>query len=109
MSSSYYGAGVPFSGFRYTVTNLAVPSIAAVTTTEVQVTLAGVKVGDSGFFAPRDQKMLNGMALLPIRVTADNTAQLPFCNASAGALDVPDTVDYDVYVFRATGNLQAAV
>lgn len=107
--SDYYGSGVPFSGYRYTITNLVVASIAAVTTTEIQVTLPGVKVGDSGFFAPRDAKMLNGIALLPIRVTADNTAQLPFCNASAGALDVADTQDYDVYVFRATGNLQAAV
>ncbi len=107
--ADYYGSGVPFSGYRYTVTNLVIPSIAAVTTTEVQVTLTGAKIGDSGFACPRDAKMTNGIAILPIRVTADNVAQIPFCNASAGAIDPADTFDFDVYLFRATGNLQAAV
>lgn len=105
----YYGSGVPFSGYRYTVTNLVIPNLLAVTTTEVQVTLAGAKVGDSGWACPRDAKLTDGVAMLPIRVTADNTAQIPFVNASAGAINPADTFDFDVYLFRATGNLQAAV
>lgn len=108
MNSGYY-AGTPFSGLRFTVTNLTIPSIAAVTTTEVQVTLTGVQVGDSGIACPRDAKMTSGIAILPIRVTAANTAQIPFCNASAGAIDPADTFDFDVYIFRASGPLQAAV
>lgn len=97
------------SVYRYTVTNLVIPSIAAVTTTEVQVTLAGARVGDSGIACPRDAKLTSGLALNPIRITADNTAQIPFVNASAGAIDAADTFDFDVYLFRATGQLSGAV
>lgn len=107
MSDYYASSG--FSGARYTVTNLTIPSIAATTTTEVQVTLVGAKVGDSGIACPRDAKMTSGIAILPLRVTADNTAQIPFCNASAGAIDPADTFDFDVFLFKATGPLTAAV
>jgi hypothetical protein len=107
MSDYYSSTG--FSGARYTVTNLVIPSIAAVTTTEVQVTLVGVAVGDSGFACPRDAKFTSGLAILPLRITAANTAQIPFCNGSAGAIDAADTFDFDVYVFKASGPLTAAV
>lgn len=107
--SDYYGAGIPFSGYRYTILNLVIPSIAAVTTTEVQVALPGAQIGDSGFACPRDAKFTSGIAILPLRVTAAGVVQIPFCNASAGAIDPADTFDFDVYLFRATGNLQAAI
>jgi hypothetical protein len=94
---------------RYTVTNLVIPNITAVLTTEVQVTLPGAKVGDSGFAAPRDAKMTDGIAINPLRVTADNTVQIPFVNASAGAINPADTFDFDVYLFTATGPLDGAV
>ena len=79
------------------------------TTTEVQVALVGARVGDSGIACPRDAKFTNGIAILPLRVTANDVVQIPFCNASAGAIDPADTFDFDVYLFRATGNLQGAV
>lgn len=104
-----YYSGTSFGGARYTVTNLVIPSIGAVTTTEVQVTLVGARVGDSGFAAPRDAKMTSGIAINPIRVTANDTVQIPFVNASAGAIDPADTFDFDVYLFKATGSLAAAV
>jgi len=107
MNGGYY-AGTPFGGARYTVTNLTIPSIDAVTTTEVEVTLQGARVGDGGIAVPR-AAFTNGVAILPVFVTADNTAQIPFCNASAGAINPDDTFDFDVYLFRATGPLQAAV
>ena len=44
-----YYAGSGFSGKRYTVANLVIPSIGAVATTEVQVTLPGAKVGVHGW------------------------------------------------------------
>lgn len=94
---------------RYTVTNLVIASIGAVTTLEVPVTLPGAKVGDSGFAAPRDAKLTNGLTMNPLRVTADNTVQIPFVNASAGAIDPADTFDFDVYLFTATGPLDGAV
>lgn len=97
------------TNWRYTVTNLVIPSIAAVTTTEVQVTLQGCRVGDSGFACPRDAQMTSGIAILPLRVTANDTAKIPFCNASAGAIDPADTFDFDVYLWRATGGLAGAV
>lgn len=105
MSDYYAGAG--FSGARYTLTNLVIGNITAVTTLEVQVTLAGVAVGDTGIAAPRDAKMTNGIAINPIRVTAANTAQIPFVNASAGAIDPADTFDFDVFIFRGSGPSQA--
>lgn len=107
MVGAYYSGG--FQGLRYTVTNLVIPSINAVTTTEVQVTLAGARVGDSGIACPRDAKMTNGISILPLRVTADDTVQIPFCNASAGAIDPADTFDFDVYLFKSTGPLAGAV
>jgi hypothetical protein len=103
--SDYYSGNV----VRYIVNNLVIANITAVTTLEVQVTLPGVAVGDSGFACPRDAKMTNGIAILPVRVTAANTAQIPFCNASAGAIDPADTFDFDVYIFKAAGAIQATI
>jgi hypothetical protein len=107
--SDYYGSGVPFGAYRYTITNLVIGNITAVNTLEVQVTLPGAQVGDSGFACPRDAKMTNGISINPLRVTAPNTVQIPFVNASAGAIDPADTFDFDVYLFRASGNVQAAI
>lgn len=97
------------SVYRYTVTNLVIPSIAAVTTTEVQVVLAGAAVGDGGIACPRDAKLTSGIALNPVRISAAGIGQIPFVNASAGAIDPADTFDFDVYLFRATGALSGAV
>jgi hypothetical protein len=104
--TSYYDGG---SGYRYTVTNLVIPNLGAVSTTEVQVTLQGCRVGDSGFACPRDAAFTAGIAILPLRVTANDTAKIPFVNASAGAIDPADTFDFDVYLWRATGGLAGAV
>jgi hypothetical protein len=108
MSLDYY-AGGSFGGARYVVNNLVIPSIGAVATTEVQVTLPGVKVGDSGFACPRDAKLTAGISILPIRVTAADTAQIGFVNSSAGAIDPADTFDFDVYIFKSTGAIAATI
>ena len=104
-----YYAGSGFSGKRYTVANLVIPSIGAVATTEVQVTLPGAKVGDAGF-AVSTAAFTAGIApMIPVRISATNTAQLAFCNASAAPNEPADTFDFDVYLFCATGPLTDAV
>lgn len=99
------------SVLRYTVANLVIPSIAAVTTTEVTVTVSsgGLVVGDVGIAIPRGAAFTSGLAINPVRVTAATTFVIPFVNASAGALDAADTFDFDVFIFRATGNLNQAI
>lgn len=109
MTIGAYYSGTPFGGARYTVENLVIGSIAAVTTLEVQVTLPGAAVGDGGIAVPRGAAFTNGVAINPVRVSAANTVQIPFVNGSAGAIDPADTFDFDIYLFKKTGPTQAAV
>jgi hypothetical protein len=102
--SDYYAGGIA----RYTISNLVIASIGAVTTTEITVTCPGVAVGDTGIASPRDAAFTNGLAINPIRVSAANTVKIPIVNASAGAIDAPDTFDFDIIIFKATGNAAAA-
>lgn len=94
---------------RFTVANLVIPSIAAVTTTEVQVALNGVKTGDIGIAIPIDAKFTNGLGINPVRASADNVGQIPFVNGSAAAIDAADTFDFVVVMFRQTGAIAGAV
>lgn len=90
------------SVFRYLVNNLVIPSIGAAGTGEVSVSLPGAKVGDIGIAMPR-QALTAAISVQPVRITADNTGSIPFVNGSAGAIDPVDTMDFDVVLFRATG------
>lgn len=96
-----------FSGnctvLRYSFSNLVIASIGAVTTLEVAVPLPGALPGDVGIAIPRDGAFTSGIAINPIRVTAADAGVIPFVNGSAGAIDPADTFDFDVYLFRATG------
>jgi hypothetical protein len=93
---------------RYLVNNLVIPSIAAVTTTEVTVTVSngGLPSGGGGFAVPR-VALSGGLAILPIRVVSATTFVIPFCNASAGAIDNADTVEFDCYIFEPGGVAQS--
>lgn len=89
--------------YRYIVNNLTIASIGAAGSLDVSVSLPGAKVGDIGLAIPR-QALTGAVSINPIRITADNTGAIQFVNSSAGAIDPVDTMDFDVILFRATGN-----
>jgi hypothetical protein len=95
---------------RYLVNNLVIGSIGAVATVEVTVTVSsgGLVVGDIGVAVPR-AAFTGGVAVGPVRVVTATTFVIPFINASAGALDPADTFEFDVFIFRGTGNLTQSV
>jgi hypothetical protein len=88
--------------YRYTVNNLVIASIGAAASLDVPVSLPGAKVGDVGIAIPR-QALTSGVAINPLRVSADNTAVIQLVNGTAGAIDPVDTMDFDVVLFRGTG------
>ena len=94
---------------RYTVANLVIANITAVTTltVNVDVSSAGLTAGDGVLVTPR-AALTNGIAVYG-HVVDSNTLGLDFVNASAGAIDPADTFDFDVYVFLQTGGVQQAV
>lgn len=94
---------------RYLVNNLTIPSIAAVTTTEVAVTLNGARVGDSGFAVPRGAALTNGLVINYVRVTGNDAGVIAFTNASADAIDAADTFEFDVFLFKASGQLSGTI
>lgn len=95
---------------RYSVENLAIGNITAVTTltVNVDVSSAGLNTGDGVLVTPRGTALTNGISLYG-HIVDSNTIGLDFVNASAGAIDPVDTFDFDVYVFLQTGNKQQAV
>ena len=90
------------SVYRYIVNNLVIPSIGAAETGEVAVSLPGAKVGDIGIAMPR-QALTAAISVNPIRITADNAGAIPFVNSSAAPIDPVDTMDFDIVLFRGTG------
>lgn len=97
------------SAQRYTVENLTIPSIGAVATTVVSVTVAGqaLAAGDIVLVTPRVTTGLTaGIAVYGVIVSA-TVIGIAFVNASAGAIDPADTFDFDILVFRQSGNAVA--
>lgn len=94
---------------KYSIANLAIPSIAAVTTTEISLTCPGVKPGDVGIAIPRDAAFTNGLAINHCRCAVAGTLLMPIVNASAGAIDAADTFDFDIFVIQqsSVGNIVA--
>lgn len=88
--------------YRYSVNNLVIASIGAAGSLDVAVVLQGAKVGDVGIAIPR-QALTAGVSINPIRITADNAGAIQFVNGTAGAIDPVDTMDFDVVLFRSTG------
>ena len=93
---------------RYLITNFVIGNITAVTTLEVAVVLNGAAVGDGGIAVPR-AAFTNGVVPAYVRVTAANAGVIAFVNASAGAIDPADTFEFDVYLFKASGELAGSV
>lgn len=97
---------------RYTVENLVIASIGAVTSLLVSVTLptgSGLAAGDGVQVTPRVATGLtNGIAVYGVVVDSTHIG-IVFVNASAGAIDPADTFDFDVYVTKKTGNAVASV
>lgn len=85
---------------KYSIDNLVIPSIAAVTTTEVAINCPGVMPGDIGVAIPRNAAFTNGLSIGHARCAVAGVLQLPFVNASAGAIDAADTFDFDILVIQ---------
>lgn len=91
---------------RYTVENLAIGNITAVTSLLVAVTLAGQQLaaGDGVQVTLRSTTaMTNGITFYGVVVSATQIG-IVFVNASAGAIDPADTFDFDIYVLKKSGN-----
>lgn len=98
------------SSQRFTVENLVIASIGAVTTLVVSVTVAGagLQAGDGVQVTPRVATGLtNGIAVYGVIIDATHIG-IAFVNASAGAIDPADTFDFDIYVTKKTGQAVAA-
>jgi hypothetical protein len=100
------------SSQRFTVENLVIASIAAVTTLVVSVAVptgSGLSAGDGVQVTPRVATGLtNGIAVYGVIIDATHIG-IAFVNASAGAIDPADTFDFDVYVTKKTGAAVASV
>ena len=93
---------------RYLVTNLVIGNITTVTTLEVAVVLNGAAVGDGGIAVPR-AAFTNGVVPSYVRVTGANAGVIAFVNASAGDINPADTFEFDVYLFKASGELTGSI
>lgn len=83
--------------------NVAPGLIGATTSVSVAVVVPGAAVGDAGFFVPR-QANATGIVFGGAQVLVAGTVQLRFTNPTAGGITPPATDDYDVYLFKATGD-----
>jgi hypothetical protein len=88
---------------RHVTTDLVIGACGANAVTEVAVTIPGVAVGDMAFAACR-QTLTAGISLAPCRVSAANTVQICLQNLTAAPIDPADTFDFDIMIFKATGN-----
>lgn len=97
------------SSQRFTVENLVIGNITAVTTLVVSVLVAGagLQAGDGVQVTPRVAAGLtNGIAVYGVIIDATHIG-IAFVNASAGAIDPADTFDFDIYVTKKTGQAVA--
>jgi hypothetical protein len=85
---------------KFSIANLTIASVGAVTSLDVSLVCPGVKAGDVGIGVPRDAKFTNGLALSPLRCAVDGTMILTVVNGSAGAIDPVDTFDFDIFVLQ---------
>lgn len=95
---------------RYTVENLVIGNMLAVTSLLVSVTVAGqqLSAGDGVQVTLRSATaMTNGIVFYGIVIDATHIG-IVFVNASAGAIDPADTFDFDIYVTKKSGNPVAA-
>lgn len=77
----------PSAGIAKIVQSITPASVGAATTAEQSFTVPGVNVGDWIEVTP--PSLLGGVVLCNSRVSAANTVQLQFSNATAGALIPP--------------------
>ena len=106
MDGLYYTGGIA----RYTIDNLVIGNLPATTTKEIAVTLPGAALGDIGIACPREAIFTAGIIINPVRISAANTGQIPFVNASPGAIFPPqqDTHDFTIVLFKANGAVGVA-
>ena len=99
------------SSQRFTVENLVIASIDAVTTLVVSVVVAGagLQAGDGVQVTVRSATgITNGIAIYGVIIDATHIG-IAFVNASAGAINPADTFDFDIYVTKKTGQAVAGV
>ena len=95
----------PSDGVRkVTINNIAPGSINAATAVEVAIVIPGVLPGDVGYFV-RQQLNAQAIALDGARCAVAGTMLLRFVNATAGAVTPTATDDYDMFIFRPTGDV----
>jgi hypothetical protein len=92
---------------RFTVNNLVVGEIPAGETVEVIFTIpnSGISPGDVGLACPV-AALINGISMLPA-VSRPNyppgQLSIPFVNATAAPITPDPTIDYFIFMFKATG------
>lgn len=77
-------------------------AVAAATTAEQSVTVNGVQVGD--FIIPEKPSATAGVGIVNARVSAANTVQLTFVNATAGSVNATSET-WRFLVIRPEGSL----
>lgn len=91
------------SSHRYSLDNVVLPSIPAHSNVEIQVVLNGARVNDVGIATTRGAALTSGLSIGPVRVSAPNVGQIQISNVTTLAIDAPDTQDFVIHLFRATG------
>jgi len=98
---------------RFRLNNLAIASIGAAGSLNVDVTISALPanyVNAVGFAIPVDADLTAGLpAPVMARITSATNLRLRFVNPSAGAIDPDNTFDWNVYIFPETGNVQQTV
>ncbi len=97
---------------RFRLNNLVVASVGAVASVNNDVTITALPasmVGCIGIAIPTEADMLAGMLPPIVRLTSTTNLRLRFVNPSAGALDLADTHDWDVYLFVPSGQNQQTI
>lgn len=88
-------ASTHFTALHYGTVSVNPGSIATIVRGSVDVTVAGISIGDMVTFHPPDA-LNTGLAYAGCRITADNTVRLYLVNVTAGALDdTARTWDYE--------------
>ncbi|MDX1371015.1 MAG: hypothetical protein R3321_01005 [Nitrososphaeraceae archaeon] len=96
---------------RFLLNNLVIGNIVAASSLEVDVGLAassGVGPGSVGIAAP-NAAMTGAIGINPVRSKVADQITLQFVNASAGAIDPVDTLEFDVFMFTPVGALQQTI
>lgn len=97
---------------RIRLNNLAVGSVGAAGSLNVDVTISAVPaewVGATGVAYPTDADLTAGLLPPYARLTSTTNLRLRFVNPSAAGIDPADTFDWDVYLNIPSGQVQQTI